>query len=293
MSKRLVRTPEEILSWFRLGNYDDIKDLSGLDVVNVLYERAQIFLWCSEGLVPRDVALERIKSSKPIEPRGVRWAVGEARGITSADEHENRLGVMYDVVEPLTFGLLAGYTEHAIQREDIPKLSEKPIFDKICDGELSNSIHDHVSASEDVKAYPHNVLAEIQLTDNTDEQIIGAIATLLPHWRKKMNAPEPDKPMARVGESTIRKILDYKLIPWLDLETWALIEGVKINRSVMARILFGDDWTKDSNWISKDKGGKWFLRAIDPNFVIQLRGFLATQPELAARPIGRYRSKED
>lgn len=80
------------------------------------------------------------------------------------------------------------------------------------------------------------------LRDSTDEEIIQDIKELLPRWRERLGAPEPTKrEVGQVGSSTIKRIIEYRTIPMLDLMMWAKYKGFEYSAEQLARAIFPDD----------------------------------------------------
>jgi hypothetical protein len=89
-----------------------------------------------------------------------------------------------------------------------------------------------------------NLMVTIDL-NNRDEVLIEALSNLLPLWRNELKIPEPSKPVAGGWGSIRRKILEYKIIPLIDLLSWANSTKSKISNGVLSVALFPDG-EKDS-----------------------------------------------
>lgn len=76
--------------------------------------------------------------------------------------------------------------------------------------------------------------------NNRDDLLIDSFASLLPLWRKELNIPEPQKPVSGGWDSIRRKIIDYKIIPLVDLLSWEISTHSKISLGVLAVALFPD-----------------------------------------------------
>lgn len=70
-----------------------------------------------------------------------------------------------------------------------------------------------------------------------DEVLIKNFAGLLDKWRRELSI-EIEKPAIGSWIVTKRKVLDYKIIPMIDLELWASVNAKKINHGVLAVVLF-------------------------------------------------------
>lgn len=76
--------------------------------------------------------------------------------------------------------------------------------------------------------------------NNRDDVLIESLSMLLPLWRKELNIEEPPKPVSGGWDSVRKKILEYKIIPMIDLLSWANSTGSKISLGVLAVALFPD-----------------------------------------------------
>ncbi|UGB04197.1 DUF6387 family protein [Leclercia sp. G3L] len=70
-----------------------------------------------------------------------------------------------------------------------------------------------------------------------DEVLITNFAKLLDKWRSELGV-ELKKPSIGSWDITKRKIIEYKIIPMIDLELWASMSAKKINHGVLAVALF-------------------------------------------------------
>lgn len=86
------------------------------------------------------------------------------------------------------------------------------------------------------------MLVQINLAETSSEEIINHLKVMVPEWKKQLNAPTPPVKNFRFGVSTIRKILDYNIIPMMDLLFWAQGEGVKIGMPQLTDFLYPDDF---------------------------------------------------
>ncbi|MDH8140997.1 DUF6387 family protein [Klebsiella pneumoniae] len=86
-----------------------------------------------------------------------------------------------------------------------------------------------------------SITVDIFLQEASTEDIIEHLKVLIPQWKKqlKMNAPAVRE--YRFGKSTFRKIIEYRLIPMMDLIFWgADNDDIKIPLSLMSSLLHED-----------------------------------------------------
>lgn len=81
----------------------------------------------------------------------------------------------------------------------------------------------------------------INLAAATDAEVLAEIKQLLPLWRQRATLPEPVKNETGViGPSIIRRIVQYKVIPMVDLMVWAKIQGFQYSAEQLSRVLYPD-----------------------------------------------------
>lgn len=86
------------------------------------------------------------------------------------------------------------------------------------------------------------MLVQINLAETSSEEIINHLKVMLPEWKKQLEAPAPEVRSFRFGVSTIRKILEYNIIPIMDLLYWAQGEDVRIGMPQLTSFLYPDEF---------------------------------------------------
>ncbi|MEJ1268293.1 DUF6387 family protein [Pantoea ananatis] len=72
-----------------------------------------------------------------------------------------------------------------------------------------------------IKKAKGQIYLQIDLGTSTDSQIVGSITHLLPQWRKVMEVESPKLPSYGFGEVMIQKLINFNVIPMLDLMYFA------------------------------------------------------------------------
>ncbi|AAG57759.1 DUF6387 family protein [Escherichia coli] len=91
------------------------------------------------------------------------------------------------------------------------------------------------------KLFRDTVMVEIDLANGTDEEIAESLKAALPQWRK-VRGIEPDVTEAiRFGYGTIKKIINYRLLPMIDILVWSKLYKVRISEDRLSRLLYTDD----------------------------------------------------
>lgn len=71
------------------------------------------------------------------------------------------------------------------------------------------------------------ITVDIHLEEASTEEIIEHLKVLLPQWKRQLKMTSPAPREYRFGKSTFRKIIEYRLIPMMDLIFWEKITALK------------------------------------------------------------------
>ncbi|EAN6152603.1 hypothetical protein RRM29_004422 [Salmonella enterica] len=86
-----------------------------------------------------------------------------------------------------------------------------------------------------------SITVDIFLQEASTEDIIEHLKVLIPQWRKQLKMNDPAVREYRFGKSTLRKIIEYRLIPMMDLIFWgADNNNTKIPLSLISSLLHED-----------------------------------------------------
>ncbi len=92
----------------------------------------------------------------------------------------------------------------------------------------------------------------VSLDNYTDTEILSELADLLPMWRKQLDQPEPNKKLNETtrrkrhsGESIIKGLIEYRIIPMLDLILWAGLNGFEYTAEQLSRELYPNELISD------------------------------------------------
>lgn len=108
---------------------------------------------------------------------------------------------------------------------------------------------------------------KFDLSDSSDEEIIESMKAILPRWRKLYRMKDDKIGSFRFGISTIRKLIDYRIIPLLDLMFWEKMADINLTFSYIERVLYpdNDEYVRESPQI-KDTDKPLALRTLDKEF---------------------------
>lgn len=106
------------------------------------------------------------------------------------------------------------------------------------DGDLGGDINYlcHLECDTQGSIMDGSVWLTVNLEQYTNKELVGIFEKLLPAWRRQLSIPEPKHSIGK--DAPIKKITEYRVIPYLDLIVWAKLSKVKIPNRVMALALF-------------------------------------------------------
>ncbi|EOS93743.1 DUF6387 family protein [Erwinia tracheiphila] len=80
---------------------------------------------------------------------------------------------------------------------------------------------------------------EIDMSLSTDDQIIESMRYLLDRWRKQIGIkPKPSQYIYGFGEAMVQKIVDFRVIPLLDLLYHAKLNNYKLSDKDLEQLLY-------------------------------------------------------
>lgn len=127
------------------------------------------------------------------------------------------------------------------------------------------------------RLFRDTVMVEIDLTNGTDEEIAESLKAALPQWRK-VRGIEPDVTEAiRFGYGTIKKIINYRLIPLIDILVWSNLHQVRVSEDRLSRLLYTDDDNEEQmrlNHQIRDTDRPLAMKAASIPFIRQFHLFI-------------------
>lgn len=212
------------LSWFDVRRYDGLKDLT-LEQIYAELERRMLAYktrqqWETAG---KDNQMQAIYHDATIRCGDV-----ILKSDWISDNH--RLSHSY-AVSPMTRVQLFNYgramyrLETSEQRDPVA-VSSDYISEYLKQGGMNPT---------------NKMLIEIDLEEASSDDLAEHLKVLIALWQKHLKTPKPPKRKFRFGHRTFERILDYKVIPLMDLISWEQLynEGKNIPFTILADILHG------------------------------------------------------
>ncbi|EFH6021803.1 TPA: DUF6387 family protein [Escherichia coli] len=220
---KVVSPYEEIRNWFSLDNYDQVKSLTIKELHKELVFREVIFDSINFEWEEDNQNLKNILEGNPILSRKENYYDQYVRGQRHVAQ------VSFGDIKKLEKKLIMFSMDFFEENGDFKKeLNKKPI---------TKTMRDFFLNQNSSKMY-----VSFDLGLSSDEEIITALQTMLPDLRKGYGI-DPVK-TEKIGLAKIRKLVDYNIIPMMDLLIWSKYKKVKISNMILSRVLY-PDFTKE------------------------------------------------
>ncbi|MBS0929492.1 MULTISPECIES: DUF6387 family protein [Klebsiella] len=222
------------LSWFDVRRYDGLKDLT-LEQIYAELERRMLAYktrqqWDTAG---KSNQMQAIYHEAKIQCGD---AILESEWISD----NQRLSHSY-AVRPMTRTSLFNYGRamyhlETSEQTDPVAVSSDYISEYLKQGGLNPA---------------NKMLIEIDLEQASSDDLAEHLKVLIALWQKHLKTAKPPKRTFRFGHKTFQRILDYKVIPLMDLISWEQTnnEGKNIPFNILADILHGNDGVRSSDHI--------------------------------------------
>ncbi|WP_159235630.1 DUF6387 family protein [Raoultella terrigena] len=219
------------LSWFDVRRYDGLKDLT-LEQIYAELERRMLAYktrqqWDTAG---KSNQMQAIYHDAKIHCGD---AILESKWISDNE----RLSHSY-AVRPMTRTSLFNYGRAMYHLETSDKTDSFTV--------TSDYISEYLKQGG---LNPTNkMLIEIDLEEASSDDLAEHLKVLVALWQKHLKTAKPPKRTFRFGHKTFQRILDYKVIPLMDLISWEQLynEGKNIPFNILADILHGAGGVRSS-----------------------------------------------
>nr|WP_154926722.1 DUF6387 family protein [Pantoea agglomerans] len=229
-----VQIYKELQAWFDYDNYLDVESctLKGLhkelQVRKNILDSIQFF---GEG----DVYFDQILAGKPL----ISKTFDTNTHLTESQTHIRQ--VTFNHIEALKRSLGMFSQESFVKGTDQLKKEVK-------EQTLTQSMRAVFMRTNESRVYTH-----FDLENSSDEEIIGSLRALLPVWRKEYGIKSRKQEAFGLGK--ILKLVDYRILPMIDLLMWAKLKDVSLSNTILSRLLYpkltdevrGDEQLKDTD----------------------------------------------
>lgn len=238
MSK--VDSVTDLPKWFKLHNYDCFNDLSSDHLIEQLDVRLYIF----DRLENPD-QIDGINSQFCFVPKiysEIQQSNPIIKNTPMVNKSSNSLLKIFSASSKAIKGITNSniYSCHKLLEKNSELWHEKMLkkedwykrgieTDNIQDKNsnffkhFSRNMIDFSLFIQEIEHDSTDIFIKINLAEHTDKEIQSNLSKLLPVWRQQFKLPEP-KDIVLSKPSDIKKILEYRIIPLLDLRIWSSIE---------------------------------------------------------------------
>ncbi|WP_426576978.1 DUF6387 family protein [Xenorhabdus stockiae] len=267
--------PKEITSWFDISRYEQLLDLTVLEVIDDLKNRAfslydyedkdddsptlnideirkSIFRGLEKGLVTynslithdiisdlHDGSEEKnipvIKDESFDKSQEFEFIVNghPIRCVDFFNKEYDEYSIEGESCNLFNVGDLVSYYRALLRQGNIMEEVNKPV--KITDGNIFSSVNkvDYLG-----DWFNDELVVKFNIGDYSDDELLTEFKGLLKIWRLGTGIDEPQKNNNRIGLSSLKKIFNYKVFPFIDLMLWEKINQKKISNELYARLLF-------------------------------------------------------
>lgn len=207
----------ELQSWFNIENYQDVEKLYLKEFYKEFQVRRNIF----EGMdffEGDDATFEMILDGKPLISQTMN--MGELSKHNNSHVHQ----VSFRQIESLKRNLEFFAPDSFVKGT----------------GELKKEIKSQpiTSIMKDVirKDSDNRLFISFDIKNSSDEEIINALKVMLPVWRGDYQIKESK--VEKFGLAKIIKLIDYRILPMMDLLLWAKFKKISLTNTVLSRILY-------------------------------------------------------
>ncbi|WP_340615402.1 DUF6387 family protein [Xenorhabdus entomophaga] len=270
--------PKEITSWFDINRYEQLLDLTVLEVIDDLknrvfslydYEdeddadddsptfnideiRKSIFRGLEKGLVnyssliTHDIISDLHNGS---DEENISVTTDESfdknqdiefivnghpiRCVDYFNKEYDEYSIEGESCNLFNVGDLISYYKALLRQGEIIEEVNKPV--KVIDGNIFSSIN-KVGYLGDW--FNDELVVKFNIENYSDDELLTEFKGLLKIWRLGAGIDEPEKNNNRIGLSSLKKIFNYKVFPFIDLMLWEKINQKKISNELYARLLF-------------------------------------------------------
>lgn len=207
----------ELQSWFNIENYQDVEKLSLRDFYKEFQVRRNIF----EGMdffEGDDTTFEMILDGKPLISQTMN--MGELSNHNNSHIHQVNFGQIESLKRTLE---LFSHDSFVKGTNEIKKEIRSQPITSIMKDILRDNSDNRLFISFDIKY-------------SSDEEIINALKVMLPVWRGDYQIKESK--VEKFGLAKIIKLIDYRILPMMDLLLWAKFKKISLTNTVLSRILY-------------------------------------------------------
>lgn len=217
--------------WFDIDKYNIFNELSDCDLLNQLIVRRDYLFYG----VQNDGAYFFLEEFEEIRDEFYAKIFSDViRPLDSSTWYRNNMKTK----KYTDMQLSATSTVTPLQVIDVKKM-EGEVSDYINKNNIRHSLRGQKASINKIKPYFNEMHITLDM-ENPDDILLEDIKKLLPEWRKELDFNHTRTSDSISGSWGVvkRKILDYKIIPIIDLICWGNITRKRITNKKIAQLVF-------------------------------------------------------
>ncbi|HGI5214452.1 TPA: DUF6387 family protein [Providencia alcalifaciens] len=258
---------QDILSWFDVSRYEELLDMTVSELIDDVQFRGFLLYPGDDNekmMTPRDMHESRLSFIEGLK-KGHVWstaaylhAIGDGdyktneppveevpkdititsngypiigRNFFEENEHcEYTDGVActsFNVGDLISYYKALTRQEYIVEKsKGIVEVQSTSIFSPIVNVDYLN------------ESFGGEIVIKCNLEEYSDDELVTEFKELIKYWRAEAGIEEPDRANNRIGLSTLKKLITYKVVPFIDLLVWEMANNKKISNEILARVLF-------------------------------------------------------
>lgn len=253
---------KEVKKWLDINTYRGFEDLTLIQLYHELLARTLFFKPYHEEFEAKAVNLyiDRIFSGKPF---------------LITEQHLGYLTREDTLYQPPHFFLTT--TERLAQLSIVGLRNSLFFWDGSDEYSVNREFLDSPVSEALPKLFRDTVMVEIDLANGTDEEIAESLKAALPQWRKVRGIEADTSDSIRFGYGAIKKIINYRLIPMIDILVWSTLHKVRVSEDRLSRLLYTDDDDEEQTRLNhqiRDTDRPLAIKAASIPFIRQFHLFI-------------------
>lgn len=212
---KLNEINKELQTWFKIENYEDVEKLSLRDFHKEFQVRKNIF----EGMDffdGDDQIFKRILDGEPL--------VSSILDMKDLTNHSHIQQVTFKQIDSLKRALEIFSPDSFIKGTDELKKEVKS-------QPLTVSMRDVIKRNSESR-----IFISFDIENSSDEEVLNSLKVMLPVWRKEYQIKESK--LEKFGLAKVIKLIDYRILPMMDLLLWAKMKKITLTNTLLSRILY-------------------------------------------------------
>jgi len=214
---KLNEINKELQTWFKIESYQGVEKLSLRELHKEFQIRKNIFdgMDFFEG---NDPIFKKILDGKPLVS-----SIFDMKDLTNhSNSHIQQ--VTFKQIDSLRRALEIFSPDSFIKGTDELKkeIKSQP---------LTMSMRNVIKRNNESRLF-----ISFDIENSSDEEVLNSLKVMLPVWRNEYQIKESK--IEKFGLAKVIKLIDYRILPMIDLLLWAKLKKIVLTNTVLSRVLY-------------------------------------------------------